>query len=127
MKIAVPTTHNNLVDSHFGHCEFFTVFTIENKEIQSAEIIKSPEGCGCKSNIASVLNQMGVNYLLAGNMGPGAVNVLNYNGIDVIRGCEGDVINLVSKFIKGEICDSGVSCSAHDQHNSAAECGHTLK
>ena len=34
---------------------------------------------------------MGVSLMLAGNMGSGAVNVLNSQGIDVVRGCSGNV------------------------------------
>lgn len=124
MKIAVPTTHNNLVDSHFGHCEFFTVFTIEGNKITGSEVVKSPEGCGCKSNIASVLSEMGVTYMLAGNMGQGAVNVLNYNGIDVVRGCEGDVTKLVEEFVDGQVSDSGETCSHHEHHHGTEQCGH---
>jgi len=37
MKIAVPTTQNNLVDAHFGHCEFYTIFTIDNNKILKAK------------------------------------------------------------------------------------------
>ena len=49
MKIALPS-RQNLIDDHFGHCEYFTVFTIDNnkKEIVSQETVASPEGCGCK-------------------------------------------------------------------------------
>lgn len=47
--------------------------------------------CGCKSNIASILAEMGVSMMLAGNMGDGAVNVLNHSGIDVVRGYQGNV------------------------------------
>ena len=115
MKLAVPTTHNNQVDAHFGHCEFYTVFTIEEGKIKNSQILESPQGCGCKSNIASVLHDMGVEVMLAGNMGGGAVNVLNSNGISVYRGCEGDVKNLVEDFIKGELVDSGISCHQHQE------------
>lgn len=115
MKIAVPTTQNNQVDSHFGHCEFFTVFTIgANRNIENSEIIESPQGCGCKSNIAGTLSQMGVTIMLAGNMGGGAVNILKNNGIEVFRGNSGDIKQLVEKFIKGEVADSGETCSHHD-------------
>lgn len=119
MKLAVPTTNNNEVDAHFGHCEFYTVFTIEEGKIKDSQILESPQGCGCKSNIASVLHDMGVEIMLAGNMGGGAVNVLNSNGIDVYRGCEGDVKNLVEEFLKGELVDSGVSCH---QHQDGRQC-----
>lgn len=69
MKVAIPT-RNNVVDDHFGHCEYYTIFTIsEDKLIVCTEIQASPEGCGCKSNIASVLEEKGVELMLAGNMG----------------------------------------------------------
>lgn len=31
MKIALPS-RNTSIDSHFGHCEYFTVFTIDEKK-----------------------------------------------------------------------------------------------
>ncbi|MCX6150601.1 MAG: NifB/NifX family molybdenum-iron cluster-binding protein [Ignavibacteriales bacterium] len=126
MKIAVPTTQNNQVDAHFGHCEYFTVVTIENGEVNNSQMIESPQGCGCKSNIASILQEMGVEVMLAGNMGGGAVNVLNYHGIDVFRGCEGDVNALVQNFVKGELVDSGETCHLHQGHHNedGNQCGH---
>ena len=117
MKIAVPTTQSNIVDAHFGHCEYYTVFTVDGSEIIKSEIVESPQGCGCKSNIVSILKEMGVEVMLAGNMGGGAVNVLNSNGIAVYRGCDGNVKNLVEDFIKGELVDSGESCHQHEDHN----------
>jgi len=54
-------------------------------------------------------------------MGNGALNVLSRHGIDVYRGCSGDVQQLVEMFLNGSIQDSGVSCSSHaGEHN----CGH---
>jgi predicted Fe-Mo cluster-binding NifX family protein len=116
MKIALPTHHHD-VDEHFGHCEFFTVFTVnDRKEIQSKEIITSPAGCGCKSNIALTLAQTGVKLMLAGNMGQGAVNVLNRHGIKVLRGCQGDVKTVTEKWLMGSLQDSGLNCDQH-QHD----------
>ena len=120
MKIALPT-RNGYIDNHFGHCEYFTVFTIDdvNKEILGSETVKSPEGCGCKSNIAQVLSNMGVNLMLAGNMGDGAVNVLHNSGIEVVRGCNGDVKAVAINYLNGKIEDSGDSCHEHEHgcHN----------
>jgi|SRR5665647_1585266 len=122
MKIALPT-RENLIDSHFGHCEYYTVFTIDDgsKEIVNREIIASPVGCGCKSNIASTLSEMGVNLLLAGNMGEGAVNVLNRSGIEVVRGCTGDVKEVALSWLAGSVLDSGEMCHAHAEGH---ECNH---
>ena len=46
MKIALPS-YQNQIDEHFGHCEHFTVFTIDGqKKITEEEKIASPAGCG---------------------------------------------------------------------------------
>jgi len=114
MKIALPSIQNK-VDAHFGHCEYFTVFTTNEKnEIVKEEKIMSPAGCGCKSDIVHTLSQMGVNIMLAGNMGEGAVNVLNSHGIEVLRGCSGEVKMVTEKWLTGSLEDSGVACHAHE-------------
>lgn len=115
MKIALPT-RQNIIDEHFGHCEYYTIFTIDdaNKEIIGQETIASPAGCGCKSNIAQTLSQMGVKVLLAGNMGDGAVNVLNRSGIEVLRGCSGDVKAVMLNWLSGSVIDSGEICHEHE-------------
>lgn len=114
MKIGVPSRQNQ-VDQHFGHCEYFTVFSVNEKsEIVSEETVSSPESCGCKSNIAQTLAQMGVSMMLAGNMGQGAVNVLNSCGITVLRGCAGDVKEVTRKWLAGNLTDSGIACALHE-------------
>ena len=114
MKIALPS-RQNLIDDHFGHCEYFTIYTIDNnKEIIAQETITSQEGCGCKSNIAQTLSEMGVKLMLAGNMGQGAVNVLNSSGIEVLRGCSGDVKTVALKWLNGSLTDSGDICEEHE-------------
>jgi len=118
-KIAVPVTSNDQVDDHFGHCEFYSVYTIsENNEITNKELIKSVEGCGCKSNIASVLASQGVKVMLAGGIGGGAINVLNNAGIEVVRGCSGKPDDVVKQYIDGLIADSGESCQQHEKHHA---------
>ncbi|HBI47968.1 MAG TPA: dinitrogenase iron-molybdenum cofactor biosynthesis protein [Smithella sp.] len=118
MKIALPSRMNQ-IDEHFGHCEHFTVFTIDGQKITAEEKIASPAGCGCKSNIAQTLAEQGVKLMLAGNMGRGAVNVLNGHGIDVLRGCSGNVKAVAESWLAGKLNDSGISCSQHEHecHN----------
>ena len=119
IKIALPSNEHK-VDGHFGHCEYFTVFTVDDKkEIISEDIVKSPAGCGCKSNIALTLSEMGVKVMLAGNMGEGAVNVLHGHGIQVVRGCSGDVKAVAKKWLEGAVADTGVACHEHEHgcHN----------
>jgi len=117
-KIAVPVTNDDQIDNHFGHCAFYKVFTVsENNVITGEKVIKSEEGCGCKSNIASVLAAQGVTIMLAGGIGNGAINVLNKEGIEVVRGCSGKPDDVVNQYIAGLLVDSGESCKSHDEHH----------
>ncbi|EHL09072.1 dinitrogenase iron-molybdenum cofactor [Desulfitobacterium hafniense DP7] len=115
MKIALPSRQNR-IDDHFGHCEYFTVFSVDEgkKELVDQETVSSPVGCGCKSNIAQTLAEMGVTLMLAGNMGEGAVRVLSNSGISVIRGCSGEVKSVAQQWLEGTLKDSGDSCRAHE-------------
>lgn len=122
MKIAIPTK-NNQVDNHFGHCEYFTLLTIEGNEIKNTEKLDSGDSCGCKSNIVGTLKEKGVNTLLAGQMGQGAINKITNAGIEVVRGCEGDINVLVKEYLAGNIKDQFIVCPPHD-HEHGHECNH---
>lgn len=118
MKIALPS-RGNQIDDHFGHCEYYTVFTVDKpaKKIVDSQVVPSPTGCGCKSNIAHILSEMGVTLLLAGNMGEGAVRVLNESGIEVVRGCTGDIKTVALSWLEGSLVDSGDCCHNHECNN----------
>lgn len=123
MKIAVPTKENNRIDDHFGHCEYYKVFNIsDNNEIIGEQIVESPQGCGCKSNIAFDLSELGVKIMLAGGIGEGAINKLSNHNIQVIRNCKGDVNELVSEYLNGKVIDGGTNCASHS--NDHSEEGH---
>ena len=123
MKIAV-STKENIVSDHFGHCDAYTIFSVGEKgKIVNTEILPSIEGCGCKSNIAGILKDSGVNVLLTGNMGAGAYNHLTNVGIRVYRGCSGEVLKLAEDYIQGKIIDNGQGCH-HHEHDGNHQCQH---
>lgn len=126
MKIAIPTKAGNEIDAHFGHCEFYMIFTISDQnQLISEERMESPQGCGCKSNIAAIFESAGVKIMLAGGIGDGAVNVLNAHGIKVIRNCRGDVTEILQQYLAGKVEDSGTNCSAHSTgHDDGHVCNH---
>lgn len=120
MKIAIPTRGTE-IDGHFGHCEAFTIFTVDEKrQITSEETLTPPAGCGCKSNVIPELAGRGVSVMLAGNMGEGARHILEQNGIKVMRGCSGNARDNVNKWLSGSLTDSGAGC----HHHEGGPCGH---
>jgi len=126
MKIAVPTKENNQIDAHFGHCEFYRIYTVSDQnKVISDEKMDSPQGCGCKSNIAGVFEKEGIKIMLAGGIGDGAINKLNAHGVNVIRNCQGDVTELVQQYLAGKVKDSGTNCAAHSTgHDEEHVCNH---
>ena len=64
MKVAVPTI-NERVDDHFGHCDHYTIFTIENNKVVNRETMASPQGCGCKSGIAADLQKISLMLIIS--------------------------------------------------------------
>jgi len=126
-KIASPVTSAGTIDEHFGHCEFYKIFTLsDDNQITNSEVIKS-EGCGCKTNIDGWLKSRGVTIMLAGGIGAGAINVLNAVGIEVVRGCSGNADEVVNQYLAGLIIDSGESCKEHEEHHKDGqkhECKH---
>jgi len=113
MKIALPSDGTQ-VDQHFGHCQCFTIFDVDDEnKIVSQETLTPPPSCGCKSNIVPQLAGMGVSVMLAGNMGGGAVSLLAGNGIKVVRGCSGNVQEVAQAWLAGRVEDSGAGCESH--------------
>lgn len=125
MKIAVPVTNENQINGHFGHSDSYGVYTItEKNEILDVKNINAPEGCGCKSDIATSLAEDGVTLMLAGGIGDGAMNMLNGRGINVIRGCAGDATEVVKLYLSGLVEDSGESCNHHEHEGHHHHEGH---
>ncbi len=126
MKIAIPTKTGNGIDEHFGHCEFYSIFTIEDNKVTNKQILQSPKGCGCKSNIAYDLAKIDVRLMITGGIGNGAVNKLAEQNITVIRNCKGDVDALIEEYLAGNLQDGGSNCAAHDEHhgNEFHVCNH---
>ncbi|GEM_PF-339030 len=118
MKIAVPVSKDNKIESHIGDTESYIVFTIsDTKDIEGVKAVKSPGGCGCNTDIASTLASDGVNVVLAAGIGGGSTKAFNRSGISVIRGCEGDATESVKRYLKGALVDKGSSCGNHQPHN----------
>ena len=53
MKIALPT-RDGQIDSHFGHCAYYTIFTIENGQIVADAQNAQPHFC-CSDSPFSIV------------------------------------------------------------------------
>lgn len=117
MKIAVAS-EKEMVTEHFGHCEGFMIFDTENNQIVKSETIANP---GHKPGfLPNFLADRGVNVIISGGMGGGAVEIFNERNIEVIVGAKGNAKAAVEAYLAGSLKSSGSVCHEHQHHD---ECG----
>lgn len=118
MRIAVASEGKH-VTGHFGHCESFHIYEVENNLIVKTEVIANP---GHKPGfLPNYLNDKGVNVIISGGMGGGAVDIFNEHGIEVIVGAVGDSQIAAEAYLKGVLKSTGSVC--HD-HTHGDHCDH---
>ena len=120
MKIAV-TCENSEVFQHVGHTPAFAVFEIANNCIVNEKLLESGEsGHGA---LASVLAADGVDILICGGIGNGAINALGNAGIKVVGGASGNVKAAVEAYLAGKLKVRPKFHCMHHHHDHGE--GHT--
>ncbi len=119
MRIAV-TYENGQVFQHFGHTEQFKIYDVEGTEVKHSEVCDS-NGAG-HGALAGVLFNSGVDVLICGGIGMGAVNALADANIDVISGATGDTDEAVAAYLAGNLVSAGSNCNHHG-HEEGHSCG----
>lgn len=118
MKIAVAS-ENEMVTEHFGHCLNFNVFEVEKDQIIKSESILNP---GHKPGfLPNFLNDMGVNVIISGGMGGGAVEIFNEKNIEVIVGAKGKAKAAVEAYLQGSLKSTGSICHEHQHQDECNE------
>lgn len=100
MKIAIPTAQGKLA-MHFGHCETFTLITVENN-INSSEDLKAPPHE--PGLLPRWLAEKNVDLIIAGGMGQRAQQLFAEQGIKVIVGAPSESSeNLVKSYLENKL------------------------
>ncbi|NLA32481.1 MAG: dinitrogenase iron-molybdenum cofactor, partial [Mollicutes bacterium] len=66
------------------------------------------------------LADRGVNVIISGGMGGGAVEIFNERNIEVIVGAKGNAKDAVEAYLQGSLKSTGSVCHEHQHHD---ECG----
>jgi predicted Fe-Mo cluster-binding NifX family protein len=118
MLKAAVACENKMVCGHFGHCETFEVYETEDGKIVNQESIPNP---GHRPGfLPNFLHEIGVNTIISGGMGGGAVDIFNGHNIEVILGAQGDSRRVVEEYLAGNLASTGSVCHEHAHHD---ECG----
>ncbi len=117
MRIAVPMIQGRFSD-HFGGAEGFGLFEVEERSktvVSKAFCVAPPHEHGA---FPQWLREQGAEVILAGGMGPRAMQMFEHFGIQVVAGVRGDdPVALVKSFLDGTLVATGEGCGGGRLHN----------
>lgn len=118
MRIAVAV-EGNIVSGHFGHCEGFRIYNVENNKVTGNEMVANP---GHRPGYLPVfLKEQNADVIIAGGMGATAQELFNENGIKVVVGASGEADKIVEGYLQGMVQSTGSVCSEHAHEGHCGE------
>ena len=115
MRIAIPD-NNGEVNQHYGQSKVFSIIDIENDQnIVLADSVSTQDLQHNHTGLAEFLKRQGVEVVIVGGIGQGAVAGLEEYGLKVLFGASGSVKSVAETFAKGEFVSKRVMCNHHGE------------
>ena len=77
LRVGFPTNDGITVEEHFGHCEKFAVYTIEEGKIVKKEFLTAPEHA--PGVFPRFIAENNINVVITGGMGQRAIDLIKGN------------------------------------------------
>ena len=124
-RIALATEDNQglngQISQHFGRCPYYLIVDVEELEIEKTESVDNPYyNSHAPGMVPQFINEQGVNVMIAGGMGPRAIDMFTSLGIESVSGATGNVGNVLQAYLRGEI--TGVEACQHDHPGGHHHC-----
>lgn len=126
MRVATTYDNGNIF-MHFGRSEQFKIYDIQDGKVLNEQVVGT-DGTG-HGALAGLLANGGVDTLICGGIGGGAINALTQAGITVYAGARGNCDACVEALIAGALAQTGEAtcdCHGHDHehaHEHGESCG----
>ena len=116
-KIALACEDNQgltgQISQHFGRCPSYLVVDVEGNEVKKSEVVENPYYSNhIPGKVPQFIKEQGAQVMIAGGMGPKAIDMFTTFGIEVVTGAIGNMGNVLQAYLRGEI--SGVEPCKHD-------------
>lgn len=114
MKIAVPATSPRLdapADSRFGRCSLFLVVDSDTLDHQVVENTVAGDASGAGIAAATLVADAGAEIVIAGQLGPKAIEALLARNLSLYQGLHGSVRDQIDAYSRGNL--HPVSISSH--------------
>lgn len=121
VKIAVAADEDDNIFQHFGSCQRFVIFDInENRMMERSELRTTVSG---HDEMSRLMKDNKVGVVICGGIGQGAMDALFQAGILVVPGQTGDIDVAAAAFIDGSMSPSTeTTCPGHEEGESCG-CG----
>ena len=105
------------VSMHFGRCPYYVLAEVAGGRLREHEVKENPLfGNHQPGGAPRYISELGANVILAGGMGPRAVEMFDGFGIDVATGVSGRVGDALRAYLQGDL--KGIVPCAHDHPES---------
>ncbi|KAF2956913.1 NifB/NifX family molybdenum-iron cluster-binding protein [Marinitoga sp. 38H-ov] len=125
MKIAIPLIENlgkeSRISDHFGRAPYFGL--IEYNGNYELEIIENPLVVHKPGEVPTFMKENGINLVIAKGMGERGYLILKKFGIEVIRGANGTIDEIMTLFKENKLKDIEFH-NHHEHHNHEHHHGH---
>jgi len=110
---------------HFGRCPYYTIVEVEGKDIKKVEVIENPYFTNHTPGVVPhFIGQQNVQVMVAGGMGPRAIDIFQSLGIEVATGVGGQVENVLNAYLDGKVQGVVACAHDHDSHGEHEDCQH---
>ncbi len=111
-RIAVAAENDQGLDAtvsaHFGRCPYYTIVDVENGQITISFKVENPyfNAHGDPGLVPAFIRDQKADVIIAGGMGPMAVNFFNQFNIEVVTGASGKIKDVVDGYLQGTVSGS---------------------
>jgi len=113
------------VSAHLGRCPFFLLAEAAGTTVTVSTVLPNPyHGAHQPGAVPRFIRDMGADVIIAGGMGPGAIEMFHGFGIDMATGATGTVTTVLGAYLRGE--HRGVEPCAHDHRDGCAGPGQRM-
>jgi len=115
VRIAFACEENRGLDSllshHFGRCPYYVFVEIEDGKIKNVEVKKNPYfGSHVPGAVPQFIADEGANVIIAGGMGPRALERFRRLNIQPITGVTGKLRDVLNDFLAGNLKQAAEPC-----------------
>jgi predicted Fe-Mo cluster-binding NifX family protein len=111
VRVAIACDKGN-VSEHFGFCEEFVVYEIEENKIKNREVLKNPGHI--PGFLPKFLKEKNVDVVITKGIGPRAVELLHSLGIKVISTVSGSEKEVIERYVEGQLKEASEACKEYD-------------